>query len=50
MTGGIINGGWEFVWAVYGLSFAIYTIYTVSVILRWKGACQRTEREADRRS
>jgi hypothetical protein len=36
MTPGVLAGGWEFVWAAYGLSFAMYALYTLSVILRWK--------------
>ena len=46
MTGGAITGGWGFVWAVYGLSFAIYTAYTVSVVLRWRHERLRAEQEA----
>jgi hypothetical protein len=48
MTPGVITGGWEFVWAVYGLSFALYTIYAVSVIVRWKREGQKAERRARR--
>jgi hypothetical protein len=48
MTPGVITGGWGFVWAVYALSFALYTIYAVWVILRWKRERQRVERQAHR--
>ena len=41
MTRGVITGGWGFVWAVYGLSLTIFTIYTVSVFLRWKHALKK---------
>ena len=43
MTAGVITGGWEFVWAVYALSFAIYAAYTFSVIHRWRRERQRTD-------
>jgi membrane protein implicated in regulation of membrane protease activity len=46
MTSGVITGGWGFVWTVYGLSFAIYTIYTVSVVLRWRRERQKAEQDA----
>lgn len=36
MTPGVLTGGWEFVWAAYGLSFAMFALYVLSVILRWK--------------
>ena len=36
MTPGVVTGGWEFVWAVYAVSFAVYTVYTVLVIGRWR--------------
>ena len=45
MTGGVIIGGWGYVWAVYGLSFAIWTIYTVSVLVRWRRERARADRE-----
>ena len=34
MTGGIVVGGWEFVWAAYGLTAAAFLIYGISVIAR----------------
>lgn len=45
MTGGVIIGGWGYVWSVYGLSFAIWTIYTVSVLVRWRRERARADRE-----
>jgi hypothetical protein len=36
MTPGVLTGGWEFVRAAYGLSFLLYGVYALSVILRWK--------------
>lgn len=34
MTGGVISGGWEFVWAAYGVSAAVFMIYTISLFVR----------------
>lgn len=34
MTEGVVTGGWGFVWAAYGLSAAVFLIYTVSLISR----------------
>jgi hypothetical protein len=34
MTGGVISGGWEFVWAAYGVSAAIFIVYTISLFVR----------------
>jgi heme exporter protein D len=36
MTGGVITGGWGFVWAAYGLTFSILAIYTISVLVRYR--------------
>jgi hypothetical protein len=40
---GVIEGGWEFVWAAYGLSVLVLVAYGISVMarlrtetLRWK--------------
>jgi heme exporter protein CcmD len=38
MTGGIVQGGWEFVWAAYGLSVLVLGGYATSVILRLRSA------------
>lgn len=34
MNQGIVIGGWEFVWAAYGLSAAAFLIYGVSLVSR----------------
>jgi len=34
MTGGVISGGWEFVWAAYGITAAIFILYTISLAVR----------------
>ncbi len=34
MSGGYITGGWSFVWAAYGWTALVLTVYAVSVIVR----------------
>ena len=34
MNEGIVVGGWEFVWAAYGLTAAAFLIYAVMLIAR----------------
>jgi heme exporter protein CcmD len=41
---GILEGGWEYVWAAYGISAVILIGYAVSLLLRY-----RDERRRDRR-
>lgn len=49
MTGmGVIQGGWEFVWAAYGVSFAAFVGYGISLALRYRSERARAEREARR--
>lgn len=43
---GVIQGGWEFVWAAYGLSATVLALYTFSVIGRYR----LEKRRADRRT
>ncbi len=43
---GMIEGGWEYVWAAYGISAAVLIGYTISVLLRWRSATQRRARES----
>jgi heme exporter protein D len=38
MTGGIVVGGWEFVWAAYGLTAAAFLIYGISLVMRLREA------------
>ena len=38
MTGGVITGGWSFVWAAYGISAGVFLVYTVSLIARLREA------------
>jgi len=44
---GVISGGWEFVWAAYGVSAVILTGYAVSVFARYRA--QRRRRDAVKR-
>ena len=48
MTGGMIEGGWQFVQAAYSLSAAVFVGYTLSVLLRYRAERGRREREAAR--
>jgi hypothetical protein len=38
MTEGVISGGWEFVWAAYGITAAVFVLYGVSLISRIREA------------
>jgi len=33
---GMIQGGWEFVWAAYGITGGVMAIYMFSLWRRWK--------------
>jgi cell division protein FtsW (lipid II flippase) len=46
---GVIEGGWEFVWAAYGISAAWFALYGTSLVLRLRAEQRRQEREAGRR-
>ena len=36
MTGGVIQGGWEFIWAAYAVTWTVLTVYGVSLLVRSK--------------
>jgi hypothetical protein len=38
MTGGVVIGGWEFVWAAYGLTAAAFLIYGITLIAKLREA------------
>jgi heme exporter protein CcmD len=42
---GTVTGGWEFVWAAYGLTFSILAVYISSVLMRYRSEKQRSDRE-----
>lgn len=33
---GMIQGGWEFVWAAYGITGVAMAVYMISLWLRWR--------------
>ena len=41
MNTGVIQGGWEFVWAAYAVSATILTGYGLSVFARYRAALRR---------
>lgn len=45
MTGGIVQGGWEFVWLAYGLSAVVVGGYAASVLMRLKQANKKARSE-----
>jgi heme exporter protein D len=34
MTEGVVSGGWEFVWAAYGITATIFVLYGISLWTR----------------
>ena len=38
MTGGVISGGWQFVWAAYGITAATFVVYGVTLFARLREA------------
>ena len=49
MNTGVIQGGWEFVWAAYAVSATILTGYGLSVFSRYRAALQRRSGPAVKR-
>jgi heme exporter protein D len=46
MTGmGVVEGGWAFVWAAYGISAAVFLGYAVSLALRLRAELRRADRD-----
>jgi hypothetical protein len=45
---GVIEGGWEFVWAAYGISAAVLLGYGVSLVLRLRAEQSLADRDARR--
>ena len=37
---GVVVGGWEFVWAAYGITGAVFAIYVISLVHRLRKAKQ----------
>jgi hypothetical protein len=42
---GVIQGGWEFVWAAYTVSTLILTGYGLSIFARYRALLRRREAE-----
>jgi heme exporter protein CcmD len=42
MTGGVVTGGWEFVWAAYGITVAVLGGYVGTVLFRLRAEHQRS--------
>ena len=47
MTGGVVTGGWEFVWAAYGLTALILGVYAASVLMRYRAELRRSTNEEE---
>ena len=45
MTGGVVNGGWNFVIAAYAVTFSVLAIYGVTLITRLREAKNRASEE-----
>lgn len=45
MSAGVVVGGWEFVWAAYGLSFTAFLIYGVSLLTKYRQEQSRAGNE-----
>jgi hypothetical protein len=45
MTGGMIQGGWNFVVAAYSVTALVLTIYGISVIVRLRAEIARASEE-----
>jgi hypothetical protein len=45
---GVIQGGWEFVWAAYGVSAAVLLGYGATLVLRLRAEQARARRAASR--
>jgi heme exporter protein D len=43
---GVLQGGWEFVWAAYALSAIVLGAYAASLVLRHRAELLRRAREA----
>lgn len=45
---GVVTGGWEFVWAAYGITAAALFIYGVTLVTRLREEVSRGLRERQR--
>jgi heme exporter protein D len=49
MTQGVVVGGWEYVWAAYGLSLAVFLGYGVMLITKLREELSRAQRDEEGR-
>lgn len=47
---GVVQGGWPFVWAAYGITAVFLLGYVLSIHLRYRAERARLERESKRTS
>lgn len=45
MNAGVVVGGWEFVWAAYGLTGIAFLIYGVTLVTRFREEQARAQKE-----
>jgi hypothetical protein len=45
MTGGVVVGGWEYVWMAYTLTAATFLIYGVTLVTKLREERSRAEKE-----
>lgn len=48
MTQGVVVGGWEYVWAAYGLTFAAFIIYGVTLVTKLREERARAAEDGNR--
>jgi hypothetical protein len=48
MTGGVIVGGWQYVWMAYGLTGLVFLIYGVTLFTRLREERRRALAEGTR--
>ena len=49
MNQGVVVGGWEYVWAAYGLSFFVVLVYGVTLITKLREERTRAAQEGNSR-
>jgi hypothetical protein len=49
MNQGVVVGGWEYVWAAYGLTFTAFLVYGVSLITKLREERTRAAAEGQAR-
>jgi hypothetical protein len=49
MTQGVVVGGWEYVWGAYGVTFAAFIIYGVTLVTKLREERARAVEERNGR-